>query len=174
MGLAFILGLLIVSRTLKRSQCVHMGVTMLIFLVWLYIRIPTGFFRYNTTPEFRYTFKEYLSSVPFGNIAYSKVEPVALYRMYMYLFYLTTFLFAFLVAKFIISLSKGKRRRVAIIISFLFLFLLEAITLLLNFYQIITCMYDYASFILITAGIILAWLLDKYKRESDKKAGGKV
>lgn len=136
--------------------------------------MPSGIQRYNTLPKFRYTFKEYLSSVPFGNIAYSKFEPVALYRMYIYLFYLTTFLFAFLVAKFIISLSKGKRRRGAIIISFLFLFLLEAITLLLNFYQIITCMYDYASFILITAGIILAWLLDKYKRESDKKAGGKV
>lgn len=173
-AVAFILGLLIVTRLLDYNKCLRMGIVMLTFLAWLYVRMPRGIGIYNTLPTFKYTFDEYISSVPFGNIAYSRIEPVAKYRLYIYLFYLTTFLLAFLIAKFFISLSNSKSCKVSIFISFSFLILLEVITLLLNFYQVITTMYDYASFILIFVGIILAWLLEKYKRESDKKGEDKV
>lgn len=172
MAFVCILGLLIVSRILNRNKCTRMGFAMLTFLAWLYARMPHGMNKYNALPPFTYTFEKYLSSVPFGNIAYSQIEPVAKYRMYIYLFYLTTFLLAFFVAKFLFSLYKSSVT--PIVFSFVFLILLEVITLLLNFYQIIVTMYDYASFILIPVGIMLAWLWEKNKKESVKKGESRV
>lgn len=171
----FALGLIYSTRRVKFQKLLLIMGAMVTFLAWIYARVPDGLIDwFGYLPEPEYPFGSNISPIPFGNIDYAfrswPDEGAAYYgainARYFYLFFLTTFLLAFLLARIVISFARRLTLKKYLVLTLTPLLFLEALTLFLNFHQFISSLYDYGSFILDIAAVILAWLLTRTRQKT--------